>query len=71
MFKKMNRSENSVEYEITQRQLAIKETNHKSLLTHIKSIWNLYGLPPMFQLFNSQPSKAEWKGMVYAKPQGT
>lgn len=64
LFINMVRNENSVEYEIIQRQLAIKEPHHKSLLTHIRSILDRYGLPSIFTLLRTPPSKAEWKGLL-------
>ena len=59
----MVRNENSIEYEIAQRQVVMKEPHHKSLFTFIKDILGLYGLSSIFYLINKLPSKEEWKGM--------
>ena len=49
----MIRNENFVEYEMIQRQLAIKEPQHKRLLTHIRGILDLNGLPSIFTLLKT------------------
>ena len=55
MFVSMVRNENSIAYDIAQRQLAMKEPHHKSLFAFIKDILDLYGLPSIFYLLNNPP----------------
>ena len=61
MFVNMIRNENSIEYEIAQRQLVMRESPRESILTHIQSISALYGLPSVFELLNDPPAKEAWK----------
>ena len=68
MYVNMTRNGDSIEYEITQRQLVIKELHQKSLFNFInKDILELYELPSIFHLLNTPPSKEEWKGMLNHK----
>ena len=44
----MIRNGDSIEYEIAQRQLVMKEPHQKSLFNFIKDILELYELPSIF-----------------------
>ena len=55
----MIRNENSIEFEMTQRQLVMKESPRESIFTHIKSILALYGLPSIFELLDNPPTKVK------------
>ena len=61
MFVNMIRNENSIEYEIAQRQLVMRESPRESIFTHIQSISAQYGLPSVFELLNDPPAKEAWK----------
>ena len=55
MFVNMIRNENSIEYEIAQRQLVMRDSTRESIFTHIQSISAQYGLPSVFELLNDPP----------------
>ena len=61
VFVNMIRNENYVKSEMAQRQLVMRDSPRKSIFTHIKSILVHYGLPSIFELLDSLPSKAVWK----------
>ena len=61
MFVNMIRNENSIEYEIAQRQLVMRESPRESIFTHIQSISAHYGLPSVFELLNDPQAKEAWK----------
>ena len=63
----MIRHENSIEFELAQKQLVMKDSRHKSLFIFIKEISDVYGLPSIFWLHDNRPSKEEWKGMLNHK----
>ena len=68
MYLNMIRNGDSIEYEIAQRQLVMKEPHQKSIFNFIKDILELYELPSIFYLLNTPPpSKEEWKGMLNHK----
>lgn len=58
------RSEGSVEWDLANRQLAIKDDKSKSWFVHIKHLLNKYNLPSAYELLNDPPKKAEWKAEV-------
>ena len=58
----MIRNENSLAFEMAQRQLVImRESPRESIFTHIKSILAHYGLPAIFELLDNPQTKAAWK----------
>ena len=61
MFVNRIRNENSIEYEIAQRQLIMRESPRESIFTHSQSILAQYGLPFLFELLNDPPAKEAWK----------
>ena len=61
LFVSMIRDKTSIEYEIAQRQLVMREDPRDSMFTYIKSILEYYDLPSVFWLLNNPPTKAEWK----------
>ena len=67
MFVNMMRNENSIEYEIAQRQLIMRESPRESIFTHIQSILAQYGLPSVFELLNDPPAKEAWKCILNHK----
>ena len=67
MYVNMIRNGDSIEYEIAQRQLVMKEPHQKSLFNFIKDSLELYELPSIFYLLNTPPSKEKWKGMLNHK----
>ena len=52
---------NSIEYQIAERQLAMKDSQEKSWFNYIKSILETYNMPSIYSLFAEQPSKSKWK----------
>ena len=67
IFVNMIKLDNSVELELAHRQLVMKDNPRESIFTHIKSILKHYGLPSVFSLISSPPSKAEWKSTLNHK----
>lgn len=63
----MIRYENSIEFDLAQRQVVMKDSHHKSLFVFIREILDTYGLPSVFWLLDNRPSKEEWKGMLNHK----
>ena len=61
LFMNVISNKNSIEYQITERQLAIKDSQEKSWFNYIKSILETYNMPSIYSLFDEQPSKAKWK----------
>ena len=55
MYVNMIRNGDTIEYEIAQRQLVMKEPHQKSLFNFIKDILELYELPSIFYLLNTPP----------------
>ena len=53
MYVNMIRNGDSIEYEIAQRQLVMKEPHQKNLFNFIKDILELYELPSIFYLLNT------------------
>ena len=57
----ISRNKHILEYEIVERQLAMKDSDEKSWLNLIKHILGIYGLPSILYLFDKHLSKEEWK----------
>ncbi len=55
---------NSLEYELIQRQLIMKDSSSKSWPWYIQDLLAKYHLPNAFRLLHNQPSKTAWKRMV-------
>ena len=70
MFVNMIRNENSVEFEMAQRQLVMRESPRESIFIDIKSILVLYGLSSIFELLDTPPTKAAWKCTLNHKIHG-
>ena len=58
------RSEGSIEWDLANRQLAIKDDKSKSWFVGIKRLLVKYDLPSAYELFEDPPKKTEWKAMV-------
>ena len=56
----MIRNKNSVDPEIAQRHLVMREPSEESIFTHMKSILVYYGLSSILELLNKSPTKAAW-----------
>lgn len=57
----MCRLPNSLEAQILQRQLAMKETNSHSFVIRVESVLQKYNLPSAFVLSVNPPDKLGWK----------
>jgi hypothetical protein len=51
----------SVEYDVIQRQLAIKDTSSSSWTSQLRQVLHMYKLPSSLQLANAPPLKKKWK----------
>ena len=61
LFMNVISDKNSIEYQIAERQLAIKDSQEKSWFNYIKLILETYNMPSIYSLFDEQPSKSKWK----------
>ena len=61
LFMNVISDKNSIEYQIAEKQLAMKDSQEKSWFNYIKSILEAYDMPSIYSLFNEQPSKSKWK----------
>ena len=61
LFMNVIRDKNSIEYQIAERQLAMKDSQEKCWFDYIKSILETYNMPSIYSLFDEQPSKSKWK----------
>ena len=62
----MIRDESSIEYEIAQRQVVMKDSPCE-IFTYIQSTWSHYDLPSVFELLAKPPSKEAWKHLLNRK----
>ena len=51
------RDQTSIEYEIAQRQIEMRDMAQKSMFTHIQWLLDLSGLPSVFELMCNTPPK--------------
>ena len=63
----MMRDQKSIEYEIAQRQIVMKDFPDKSMFTHIQCLLDLYDLPSVFELMSNTLPKLEWKNTLNRK----
>ena len=63
----MMRHQKSIEYEIAQRQIVMKDFPDKSMFTHIQCLLDLYDLPSVFELMSNTLPKFEWKNTLNRK----
>ena len=61
LFMNVISDKNSIEYQIAERQLAMKDSREKSWFNYIQSILETYNMPSIYSLFDEQPSKSKWK----------
>ena len=64
LFMNILREKDTVEYEIAERQLAMKDNNEKSWFNYIRAILDIYSMPSIFSLFEQEFSKSEWKELM-------
>ena len=67
LFVSSARSQNSVEYEVLERQLVMKDSTENSWCNEVKRILEIYDLPSAYELFVNPPSKYEWKAILNSK----
>ena len=67
----MIRDENSIEYEIAQRQVGMKDSPCESIFTYIQSSLSHYDLPSVFELLTKPPPKEAWKRILNRKMHDT
>ena len=58
------RQPGSIEHQIAQRQLAIKDDHSKSWFIKVKELLRKYDLPSPYELLKSPPTKAAWKNLT-------
>ena len=63
----MIRDQSSIEYEIAQRQIVMRDMPQKSMFIHIQCLFDLYGLPSVFELMCNTPPKLVWKNALNRK----
>ena len=59
LFMNVISDKNSIEYQIAERQFAMKDSQEKNWFNYIKSILETYNMPSIYSLFNEQPSKSK------------
>ena len=64
LFMNIARLSDSVEIETAKRQLAMKESHEKSWFNYVKKLLDLYGLPSIFELFETLLPKLAWKHLL-------
>ena len=64
LFGSIMRREDSLEYEVFERQLAVKDNSSNSWAIHVKKLLSKYNLPRPIQLLYSMSSKEQWKRCV-------
>ena len=64
LFMNMTRDKSSIEYQIAERQLAMKDSDEKSWFNYIKSILDLYDMPSVYTLLQQDFSKPQWKKLL-------
>ena len=66
LFGSIMRREESLEYEVVERQLAVKDSSSHSWAIHIKHLLDQYNLPRALDMLYSSTTKAEWKRCINA-----
>ena len=64
LFMNMTRDKSQIEYQIAERQLAMKDSDEKSWFNYIKSIIDLYDMPSVYTLLQQDISKPQWKKLL-------
>ena len=64
LFRNLVDQKSTKEYEIIERQLAMKDHKSTSWVVHVKELLTKYDLPSAFVVFQSPPSKSTWKRLV-------
>ena len=65
------RREESIEYELIERQLAMKSPDSHSWVWYVHKLLKRYNLPSAFSLLKDQPQKDRWRQMVKAAVLGS
>jgi hypothetical protein len=63
-FGRLVRNTDRMEFEIIQRQLAVKDLDSNSWTVQIRKVLHRYELPTAYQILNNPPNKRTWKRMV-------
>ena len=58
------KNKSSVEYQIAERQLAMKDIKEKSWFNYIRSTLELYNLPSAYTLLQLDITKLQWKKLL-------
>lgn len=61
LYVNMIRDTASLEHQIVQRQLSVKDNNSKSWIIVVKDLLLHYNLPSAYELFDTPPTKRQWK----------
>ena len=64
LFRNLVDQKSTKEYEIIERQPAMKDHKSTSWVVHVKELLTKYDLPSAFVVFQSPPSKPTWKRQV-------
>ena len=58
------RLSDSVELETARRQLVMKDRHEYSWFNYMKDLLDIYGLPSVFERFENQLFRSEWKELL-------
>ena len=64
LFNRVASINNSKEWEIVRRQLAMKDMNSHSWVVHVRKVLSKYSLPSAFEMFNNPMKKEEFKKKI-------
>lgn len=64
LFMNIIRDQDSIEYQIAERQLAMKDISEKSWFNYVKSVLSKYNMPSIYSLLESDISNSEWKTLL-------
>ena len=64
LFMNIIKNKSSVEYQIAERQLAMKDIKEKSWFNYIRSTLELYNLPSAYTLLQLDITKLQWKKLL-------
>lgn len=58
------REQDSIEYQIAERQLAMKDISEKSWFNYVKLVLSKYNMPSIYSLLENDISNTEWKTLT-------
>ena len=64
LFMNIIKNKSSVEYQIAERQLAMKDIKEKNWFNYIRSTLELYNLPSAYTLLQLDITKLQWKKLL-------